>query len=95
MVAFTLAHFYSDYLIFTQKGLTWRYSQFHSVGGGLYTGTIIFRLSHIHSKRPNMEILTTLLVILTIVQLWFVFGKNYYVMNLSVPETIGKSQVLK
>ena len=42
--------------------------QFHSVGGGLYTGTVLFRLFHLNSKRPNLEVLTTLLVILTIVQ---------------------------
>ncbi|XP_059098796.1 uncharacterized protein LOC131892942 [Tigriopus californicus] len=41
---------------------------FHGVGGGLYFGTILFRLLHLHSKRSNMEILTTLLVILTVIQ---------------------------
>eukprot|EP00095_Tigriopus_kingsejongensis_P007184 maker-scaffold3067_size10345-snap-gene-0.2 protein:Tk07184 transcript:maker-scaffold3067_size10345-snap-gene-0.2-mRNA-1 annotation:"predicted protein" len=41
---------------------------FHGVGGGLYLGTILFRLLHLHSKRSNLEILTTLLVILTVIQ---------------------------
>ncbi|TRY75295.1 hypothetical protein TCAL_01330 [Tigriopus californicus] len=41
---------------------------FHGVGGGLYFGTILFRLLHLHSKRSKMEILTTLLVILTVIQ---------------------------
>jgi multisubunit Na+/H+ antiporter MnhG subunit len=41
---------------------------FHGVGGGLYCGTVLFRLSHLASKTPNMEVLTTLLVILTIIQ---------------------------
>ncbi len=41
---------------------------FHGIGGGLYCGTVVFRLLHVHTKRSNMEILTTLLVILTIIQ---------------------------
>lgn len=41
---------------------------FHGVGGGLYCGTVLFRLFHLHSKTSNMEALTTLLVILTIIQ---------------------------
>ena len=41
---------------------------FHGVGGGLYCGTVLFRLSHFASKTQNMEVLTTLLVILTIIQ---------------------------
>ena len=50
-----------------------KFFQFHSVGGGLYTGTVLFRLFHLNSKRPNMEVLTTLLVILTIVQVRLFF----------------------
>ena len=41
---------------------------FHGVGGGLYCGTVVFRILHSTSKRSNMEILTTLLVILTVIQ---------------------------
>jgi len=41
---------------------------FHGVGGGLYTGTVLFRVLHLYSKKENLEILTTLLVILTIIQ---------------------------
>ncbi len=41
---------------------------FHGVGGGLYCGTVLFRILHLHTKRANMEILTTLLVILTVIQ---------------------------
>ena len=36
--------------------------------GGLFCGTVLFRLFHIYSKRKNMEVLTTLLVILTVIQ---------------------------
>jgi hypothetical protein len=52
--------------------------QFHSVGGGLYTGTVLFRLFHLNSKRPNMEVLTTLLVILTIVQVSHCFLRRLF-----------------
>jgi hypothetical protein len=41
---------------------------FHGVGGGLFCGTVLFRLSHIFTKRKNIESLTTLLVILTVIQ---------------------------
>ncbi len=41
---------------------------FHGVGGGLYCGTVVFRALHVNSKRSNLELLTTLLVILTIIQ---------------------------
>jgi len=41
---------------------------FHGVGGGLYSGTVLFRILHLYSKKENLEILTTLLVILTIIQ---------------------------
>merc|ERR1719510_495957 len=41
---------------------------FHGVGGGLFCGTVLFRLSHIFTKRKNIEALTTLLVILTVIQ---------------------------
>ncbi len=41
---------------------------FHGVGGGLYCGTVIFRVLNLRSKRENLEILTTLLVILTVIQ---------------------------
>ena len=41
---------------------------FHGVGGGLFCGTVLFRLLHLQTKRSNMEILTTLLVILTVIQ---------------------------
>ncbi len=41
---------------------------FHGVGGGLYCGTLLFRLLHLRSRRSHMEILTTLLVILTVMQ---------------------------
>ena len=43
---------------------------FHGVGGGLYSGTVLFRILQLSSsgKRENLEILTTLLVILTIIQ---------------------------
>jgi hypothetical protein len=41
---------------------------FHGVGGGLFSGTVIFRMLQLYSKRENLEILTTLLVILTIIQ---------------------------
>ena len=41
---------------------------FHGVGGGLYSGTVLFRILHIYSRKDNLEILTTLLVILTIIQ---------------------------
>ena len=36
--------------------------------GGLFCGTVLFRLSHIFTKRKNIEALTTLLVILTVIQ---------------------------
>ena len=41
---------------------------FHGVGGGLFSGTVLFRILHLYSKEENLEILTTLLVILTIIQ---------------------------
>jgi len=41
---------------------------FHGVGGGLFSGTVLFRILHLYSKKDNLEILTTLLVILTIIQ---------------------------
>ena len=41
---------------------------FHGVGGGLFSGTVLFRILHLYSKKENLEILTTLLVILTIIQ---------------------------
>ena len=41
---------------------------FHGVGGGLYSGTVLFRILQMSSKKENLEILTTLLVILTIIQ---------------------------
>merc|ERR1719432_201088 len=41
---------------------------FHGVGGGLYSGTVLFRILHLYTKKENLEILTTLLVILTIIQ---------------------------
>merc|ERR1712130_61289 len=41
---------------------------FHGVGGGLYSGTVLFRILHLYSRKENLEILTTLLVILTIIQ---------------------------
>ena len=41
---------------------------FHGVGGGLFCGTVLFRSLHLGSKTQNMEVLTTLLVILTIIQ---------------------------
>ena len=41
---------------------------FHGVGGGLYCGTVLFRLLNLGSKRENLEILTTLLVIVTVIQ---------------------------
>ena len=43
---------------------------FHGVGGGLYSGTVLFRILQLSSsgKKENLEILTTLLVILTIIQ---------------------------
>ena len=41
---------------------------FHGVGGGLYSGTVLFRILRLSSKKENLEILTTLLVILTIIQ---------------------------
>ena len=41
---------------------------FHGIGGGLYCGTVLFRCMQLKSKRSNLEILTTLLVILTVIQ---------------------------
>ena len=41
---------------------------FHGVGGGLYSGTVLFRILQLSSNKENLEILTTLLVILTIIQ---------------------------
>ena len=41
---------------------------FYGVGGGLYSGTVVFRILQLTSKKDNLEILTTLLVILTIIQ---------------------------
>lgn len=41
---------------------------FHGVGGGLFSGSVLFRILHMYSKEENLEILTTLLVILTIIQ---------------------------
>ena len=43
---------------------------FHGVGGGLYSGTVLFRILQLSSsgRKENLEILTTLLVILTIIQ---------------------------
>merc|ERR1719435_194919 len=38
------------------------------MGGGLFTGTVLFRILHLYSRKENLEILTTLLVILTIIQ---------------------------
>ena len=41
---------------------------FHGIGGGLYCGTVLFRFTQFKSKQRNLEILTTLLVILTVIQ---------------------------
>ena len=38
------------------------------MGGGLFSGTVLFRILHLYSKKEDLEILTTLLVILTIIQ---------------------------
>ena len=51
-----------------QKQIRTIYSTMYFISGGLFCGTVLFRLVHIHSKRKNMEALTTLLVILTIIQ---------------------------